>query len=582
MTFHKEDQILYLLAEHDLKALNTSLLRKDFSSEYDRGVYRFTHKQWGDHPHNGQAWFDEKKELLLFTAMTERGFSGLVASFNSFGFDLPEFPFLRVNLTMVTAANEILKKKVVLNEYEDHFQVDPDPEQENMIQDLNAFIALVLPEINAGRTPDIEAAARQTGVDPDTAHSVVESVMDKLDSLPPLKDKPARPQSASPSLPPAVTELPRQDPALGKKLLSKDDELLLDLHLYMLADKIRRLAPWELLYEDEVFGVQLPGTELVYFVSVMGSDGEFLALAFYRGYRGFAEFLDFRENVENNQHMHSSEEEAMLASLRLGGTLAIPHLMLSFLDREELSRESVTAIRKSGAKFRGRGHWPEIQEVVPGHLPKYPGRDNLVDLYLVMQQTLEVLEKVETKGIYFRRANQDPDDGSYPALLVRVPTGKGPRFRWKELFLEVNPDWGRISHEPKLTAGSRKAVAALPEASQELQLELFMLSSPVKEKGIEACFPFVLLVLDKSGGLILNSIILLPHPDLDSMYETVPQKVLDEFQRLGHRPSAVEVRSEVLLDLLNEVLPESGIRVVWEPHMPGMDEAMASFISNMS
>lgn len=91
LTFHKEDQILYLLAEH---------------------------------PHYAQAYFDEHKGLLLFSAMTDRGFDALVKAFNAYGHDFPAEPYLKVNMTMVTTANEILKRKVLLNEYHDLFQVE--------------------------------------------------------------------------------------------------------------------------------------------------------------------------------------------------------------------------------------------------------------------------------------------------------------------------------------------------------------------------------------------------------------------------------------------------------------------------
>ncbi len=165
-TFHKEDQLLYLLAEYDLATLDTARLKKGFRTEYEKGVYRITHKQWGEHPHFAQAYFDEDKHLLLFSAMTHRGFKALVEAFNSFGHDYPAEPYLSVNLTMVITAAEVLKKKVVLNEYLDLFQLESEPEKDKVLEDINAFIALVLPDINAGLTPDIEEAARLTGVDP--------------------------------------------------------------------------------------------------------------------------------------------------------------------------------------------------------------------------------------------------------------------------------------------------------------------------------------------------------------------------------------------------------------------------------
>jgi hypothetical protein len=80
---------------------------------------------------------------------------------------------------MILTAGSILKKKIVLNEYENLFQKDTDPEVKASIDRINAFIALVLPEINAERSPDIEEAARKTGVDMKTAREMIDLIMGK-------------------------------------------------------------------------------------------------------------------------------------------------------------------------------------------------------------------------------------------------------------------------------------------------------------------------------------------------------------------------------------------------------------------
>lgn len=160
---------MFLLSEHDLSALDTAGLKKEFLTEYDSGVYRISHKDWGAHPHFAQAFFDEKEKLLLFSAMTDRGFTALVEAFNTCGFDYSTEPFLRINMTMLSTASEILKKNIVLNEYLDLFEEASDPEKDKVLED-----------INAGKQPDIEEAARLCGVDPETARSVVASVMERL------------------------------------------------------------------------------------------------------------------------------------------------------------------------------------------------------------------------------------------------------------------------------------------------------------------------------------------------------------------------------------------------------------------
>jgi len=190
LTFHREDQLLFLLAEHDLADLDTAAMKRSFKTEYDQGVYRLSLIRWDKHPHFAQAFLDENEQLLLFSAMTGRGFDALVEAFNAFGFSYPAEPYLRVNMTMLSTSSEVLNKTIVLNEYLNLFQEEGDPEKDKVLEDINAFISLVLPDINAGRDPDIEKAARLSGVDLETARSVVASVKKSLDNLPETPPEP--------------------------------------------------------------------------------------------------------------------------------------------------------------------------------------------------------------------------------------------------------------------------------------------------------------------------------------------------------------------------------------------------------
>ncbi len=174
------------------------------------------------------------------------------------------------------------------------------------------------------------------------------------------------------------------------------------------------------------------------------------------------------------------------------------------------------------------------------------------------------------------------EDDPEETILIRVPAGKGPRFRWKDHYLLADPAWGDTSYSVNILPTSLVAVSRLPEASQELQLDLFLLPSTVREKGSRDFFPFVLLMVDKMTELIVSMSVLSPQPDLRSMYESIPQKVLDELIRIGHRPVKMEMSSSLLFGLLEEILEKAGCPVEWTDLMPQMDEAIQSMISQMS
>jgi hypothetical protein len=181
--FHKNDRIVYTLSEYDINNLDTRILRTGFKSAYNNGVYRFSLKRWDRHPHYCEAYYDENKNILLLTSSTDRGFRALAEEFNKYGYSFPLEPNLRVNPAMVTIASDILKKEIKLNEYQELFSVEEPPEQQETLNKLKKFLNLAMPEINAGRKPDVERLAKEAGIDTETARTLIEQVYKSLDNI---------------------------------------------------------------------------------------------------------------------------------------------------------------------------------------------------------------------------------------------------------------------------------------------------------------------------------------------------------------------------------------------------------------
>jgi len=183
LVFNKKDQIVKMLSAYEVDSINTKKLTETFTTEYNEGVYRFSLKKWGTHPHFSQAYFDEKKKFLVLSSLTDRGFTALVEGLNEYGFNFSDDPFIRVNLSMFTTASDILKKQIMLSEYEDLFAKNTTPESKKGIDDLNSFMNIVLPDINAGIEPDIAAAAEIAGIDIGTAKSLVKKLQGSINKL---------------------------------------------------------------------------------------------------------------------------------------------------------------------------------------------------------------------------------------------------------------------------------------------------------------------------------------------------------------------------------------------------------------
>ena len=183
LIYNKEDQVINVMSEYELDELDTKNLTENFKTEYNKGVYRLSLKKWCEPPHFSQAYFDEKKKAILLTSMTDRGFKALTDGLNDYGLNFSADPFLRVNLTMLTAASDILKRKIELNEYGHLFTKDTSPAELENLDKLNALLKFVMPDINAGRKPDIEILAKKAGVDFETAKDIIEQIMRKFNKM---------------------------------------------------------------------------------------------------------------------------------------------------------------------------------------------------------------------------------------------------------------------------------------------------------------------------------------------------------------------------------------------------------------
>ena len=121
----------------------------------------------------------------------------------------------------------------------------------------------------------------------------------------------------------------------------------------------------------------------------------------------------------------------------------------------------------------------------------------------------------------------------------------------------------------------------MPVKPVTLQMDHYLLPSPVMEKGKKGYFPFALLMVDRDSGQVARMAMLTPEPSMHAMYESLPVRVLEELAGLGYRPERIEIRSDLLFGLLEKVLKEAWVRVEQAAHMPFMDEAAASLLDHL-
>jgi len=333
--------------------------------------------------------------------------------------------------------------------------------------------------------------------------------------------------------------------------------------IFSAAEEIGEMKPWEWMAETDIFGIRIPGTERLYFISVMGSAGEVTAISAYMGTRALGMFWELQQI--------SSES---LASLITGSRiLLISHLMLDFTEGKDLEPEKIKRIKSLGARPSNDKQWPVLHQVVPGFVPYEPEEQALGDAAIIFEQCPEI----------FRNTKED-EDFTYPyednddLYLIRE-TKEGSESEWQNNFKEVFIE--PVEYKSRFSTNDLTRLSGFPVKPSILQIDLAMLPTPVKEGKNKPYFPFILLAVDKKTGIVLDFETLPPLPDIDTMYESITQIFLTMLLKQNYRPYHIELRSDILTTLLSELIDKAGIILSKPGQMKAMDEAVDGLLGHM-
>lgn len=173
MIFNRNDQTVFNQAEYAAGTLGEIEAGNHFKVEHTDLVWKYSLKRWDEFPHFARFYHDRKKQKLFLASMTDRGFLKLSEALITMGIDITEYPDTRLSPSMLSTAQKILKKKIVLDPYEDLFTGDTSPEAQGELDKINSAIELILPDINSGKEPNLLRIARDTGADIGALNQIV-------------------------------------------------------------------------------------------------------------------------------------------------------------------------------------------------------------------------------------------------------------------------------------------------------------------------------------------------------------------------------------------------------------------------
>lgn len=323
--------------------------------------------------------------------------------------------------------------------------------------------------------------------------------------------------------------------------------------LYDLAIQVKSLAPWQWMTEADLFGVQNPETKELGFVSVMGMVEEHFAIGVYRGAEGLYRLLDFAQAAPFVEPMELFQ---------------IPQLQLSFEDREMLEAEDRAVIQQLGLKFRGRQAWPLFRDYRPGLAPWFVDRADARFIGFALEQLLEVAPQVKDHPNWL-------DQGDDERYLVRVPKKQQRTWVWTDQVKRIRPPKPtpiEVMMDTELLA----AVKKLPKGKYQVEVDCFLLPTPIGPKGIRPYYPYMLLVVDAQAGVVMGFEMLEPKPSVDAMWGMVPLTLIQQLASTGRLPQEIRVGMPLLMALLKGITDELDIPVKLVSMLPALDAARSS------
>lgn len=292
-------------------------------------------------------------------------------------------------------------------------------------------------------------------------------------------------------------------------------------------------------------------------MSVMGAGGEHFAVTLYQGADALYDFLALSEAGRDGRADRIGAERV----------LEIPQLQASFEDRGRLQKEDRDIIKKLGLKFRGASSWPMFRNYAPGMFPWFLTSSEARFLTTALEQLLDVAHRVrDDEDVLWGEGDDD--------FLVRVPRVEKARLVWEDKIMRVpEPELKEAAPAP-LDPQLLESLKQLPEVTNVIEIELTMLPMPVREKKDRPFFPYLLMLVEASSGVILGNDMLQPLPSLDAMRAEFPTKVAGHLLQLGVKPLKIAVRTETTARSLAPLAEELGIRIKLSPRLPALDEAL--------
>lgn len=323
--------------------------------------------------------------------------------------------------------------------------------------------------------------------------------------------------------------------------------------LYETALEFKELAPWNWMYDTDIFGVKDPVSGKIGYCCIMGAVGEYYSLGLYSGSEG----LHGLSSILSGEFSEFKDEALYIQNC----------LMASFEDRKYLQKQDLQQVKALGLKFRGHNAWPMFRSYMPGFIPWYLKSDEVSFLTVALQQAMDV-------SLRFKK---DPDLlGDHPSknyFFVRVPDKSGENIIWKDEWLEPLP---LKMEEAQAIPVEETTLNRLKKARMQRkgiwEIDLFYVPAIIREKEERPYYPYMSLVADHNSSFILDFQL---EKDAASK-STFPVKFADLIENAKVMPDELLVKRYDVYRIMEPLSAELGIEINMVESLPALEYAQES------
>lgn len=319
--------------------------------------------------------------------------------------------------------------------------------------------------------------------------------------------------------------------------------------LYQVTMNIKKLEPWNYLWDMDIITIFLPEYEEPFYCSVMGRGGECFAVAVYKGYdaiHGFYKLADAHEILPDQLIRYQD------------------NLTCYFGDREELNSKEIKTIKDLGLKFRGRNQWIFFRSFKPGYVPYFLNEEEVIELTNVFKNLFMSL-----RALIEQNLKVNFEEGHTLYRMFDKKKSLWLNFEGPLQIPERKVSIPVIKNDVLIEKIKRKK-----HLNNAVEFDTIYLNAVIDDKKYERpIFPRLIIFADKNTGMLLHQNMMLPE---ENDVEQILNNFIDVLLNIGI-PNAIYVRDEYLSEMISDLCKKVKIEIIVSERLPSIDEFAEAF-----